>query len=56
MSGTAAAVAIGQMKPLNTIGMALDPSFLSLLSLIRDATSAANQQTYLAALYSGYGT
>ena len=51
-----ASVAIGQMNPLTTLGMALDPSFLNLLQQIRDAKSASDQQASLQALYVGYGT
>jgi len=49
-------VAVGQLKPLNTIGLALDPSFLNLVAQLRDAKTSQVQLEMLDAIYAGYGT
>ena len=55
VSGTIAQVAIGQLKSLSTIGMQLDPSFLQLVTQIRDSTGDM-RTSLLQALYTGFGT
>ena len=55
ISGSIAQVAIGQLKPLTTIGMKLDPSFLQLATEIRDST-LTTRDGLLLSMYQGYGT